>query len=172
MCFHVLKIFWMIRWSRTFSQWWKCQFWGEAVYDHGGGFRDTLSDIAEELCPSSDNELVALPFFIRSPNQVSDDLLLDLLKILSFLQHSYETLSSCCRHVRMSRRHEKSCEQTPGPINAIFSTHVCWQTKLAHRFAVALPMSLTFDVKVKLLEYKQLELCGSKCILPCLWMYY
>ena len=36
----------------------------------GGGFRDSLADIAEELCPSSSETPVPLPFFIRSPNQV------------------------------------------------------------------------------------------------------
>ena len=37
----------------------------------GGGFRDSLADIAEELCPSASDTPMPLPFFIRSPNQVS-----------------------------------------------------------------------------------------------------
>ena len=36
----------------------------------GGGFRDSLADIAEELCPSSSETPIPLTFFIRSPNQV------------------------------------------------------------------------------------------------------
>lgn len=36
----------------------------------GGGFRDSLSDISEELCPSSGDVPVPLPFFVRTPNQV------------------------------------------------------------------------------------------------------
>jgi len=43
---------------------------GEGIIDQGGGFRDSLSDLAEELCPSSSDCLVPLPFFIRTPNQV------------------------------------------------------------------------------------------------------
>ena len=36
----------------------------------GGGFRDSLADMAEELCPSSSETAIPLPFFLRSPNQV------------------------------------------------------------------------------------------------------
>ena len=36
----------------------------------GGGFRDSLADMAEELCPSSSDSPMPLPFFVRSPNQV------------------------------------------------------------------------------------------------------
>lgn len=36
----------------------------------GGGFRDSLADMAEELCPSSVEAPIPVPFFIRSPNQV------------------------------------------------------------------------------------------------------
>lgn len=37
----------------------------------GGGFRDSLADVAEELCPSSTDAPLPLSFFVRSPNQVS-----------------------------------------------------------------------------------------------------
>lgn len=59
------------------EQWWECKFYGEGIIDQGGGFRDTLSDIAEELCPNNLVDTifscspVPLPFFIRSPNQFS-----------------------------------------------------------------------------------------------------
>ena len=36
----------------------------------GGGFRDSLADIAEELCPVGGEQPVPLPFFIRTLNQV------------------------------------------------------------------------------------------------------
>lgn len=42
----------------------------EGVIDQGGGFRDSLSDLSEELCPISNDTALPLPFFIRSPNQV------------------------------------------------------------------------------------------------------
>ena len=58
------------RWSSRYDQWWECKFLSEGVIDQGGGFRDSLSDLAEELCPSSSDGSVPLPFFIRSPNQV------------------------------------------------------------------------------------------------------
>ncbi len=45
----------------------------EGIIDQGGGFRDSLSDLAEELNPVSADATVPLPFFIRSPNQVSGE---------------------------------------------------------------------------------------------------
>lgn len=36
----------------------------------GGGFRDSLADMSEELCPSSADTPVPLPFFVRTANQV------------------------------------------------------------------------------------------------------
>ena len=60
------------RWSSRYSQWWECKFTDEGIIDQGGGFRDSLSDLAEELCPSSIDTLVPLPFFVRSPNQNQD----------------------------------------------------------------------------------------------------
>lgn len=42
------------------------------MIDQGGGFRETFSDIAEELCPSSPDAPIPLPLFIRSPNQSQD----------------------------------------------------------------------------------------------------
>ncbi|XP_026709859.1 E3 ubiquitin-protein ligase HECTD3-like isoform X2 [Athene cunicularia] len=57
------------RWPRSHSQWWECDFITEGIVDNGGGFRDTLSDISEELCPSSGDVPVPLPFFVRTSNQ-------------------------------------------------------------------------------------------------------
>ncbi|XP_046853196.1 E3 ubiquitin-protein ligase HECTD3-like [Xenia sp. Carnegie-2017] len=60
------------RWSNRCDQWWECKFISEGIIDQGGGFRDSLCDLAEELCPSSPDSLLPLPFFIRSPNQLYD----------------------------------------------------------------------------------------------------
>ncbi|XP_072199056.1 E3 ubiquitin-protein ligase HECTD3-like isoform X2 [Excalfactoria chinensis] len=57
------------RWPQTHSQWWECVFTTEGVIDSGGGFRDCLTDISEELCPSSGDVPVPLPFFVRTSNQ-------------------------------------------------------------------------------------------------------
>ncbi|NXK52374.1 HECD3 ligase, partial [Chauna torquata] len=57
------------RWPLSYSQWWKCDFTMEGIIDNGGGFRDSLSDISEELCPSSGDVPVPLPFFVRTSNQ-------------------------------------------------------------------------------------------------------
>ena len=59
------------RWPSRHDQWWECKFIAEGIIDQGGGFRDSLSDIAEELCPSDNSCPVPLPFFCRSPNQVN-----------------------------------------------------------------------------------------------------
>uniref|UniRef100_A0A672I936 HECT domain-containing protein n=1 Tax=Salarias fasciatus TaxID=181472 RepID=A0A672I936_SALFA len=61
------------RWPSTYYQWWRCDFIGEGIIDHGGGFRDSLTDISEELCPSSAESPVPLPFFIRTSNQDASD---------------------------------------------------------------------------------------------------
>lgn len=60
------------RWASNSSQWWECKYLQEGVIDQGGGFRDSLSEIAEELCPPSLDAEINLPFFIRSPNQSQD----------------------------------------------------------------------------------------------------
>ncbi|NXX96193.1 HECD3 ligase, partial [Centropus bengalensis] len=57
------------RWPLTYTQWWECEFITEGIFDNGGGFRDTLSDVSEELCPSSGDVPVPLPFFVRTSNQ-------------------------------------------------------------------------------------------------------
>ncbi|XP_057298971.1 E3 ubiquitin-protein ligase HECTD3-like [Hydractinia symbiolongicarpus] len=61
------------RWSLKYDQWWECKFIGEGIIDQGGGFRDSIADLAEELCPSSQDSLqpLPLPFFVRSPNQTA-----------------------------------------------------------------------------------------------------
>ena len=60
------------RWAGHFSQWWECKFAQEGMIDQGGGFRDSLADVAEELCPSDPDHEVPLPLFIGSPNQTQD----------------------------------------------------------------------------------------------------
>lgn len=60
----------LCRFAQNVTQWWKCAFIGEGIIDHGGGFRDTLSDISEELCPSEADSQLILPFFIPCANQV------------------------------------------------------------------------------------------------------
>ncbi|XP_059677927.1 E3 ubiquitin-protein ligase HECTD3-like [Gavia stellata] len=57
------------RWPLSYSQWWECEFIMEGIVDNGGGFRDSLSDVSEELCPSSGDVPVPLPFFVRTSNQ-------------------------------------------------------------------------------------------------------
>ena len=66
------EVFLIIRWSSRYDQWWECKFLSEGIIDQGGGFRDSLSDVAEELCPTASDCPVPLPFFIRAPNQVRD----------------------------------------------------------------------------------------------------
>lgn len=65
-----IKLFYIFRWPPRHDQWWECKFMSEGVIDQGGGFRDSLSDLAEELCPMASDVPLPLPFFIRTPNQV------------------------------------------------------------------------------------------------------
>ncbi|NXD14173.1 HECD3 ligase, partial [Nothocercus nigrocapillus] len=58
------------RWPPNYTQWWECDFIAEGIVDNGGGFRDSLADVSEELCPSSGDVAVPLPFFVRTSNQV------------------------------------------------------------------------------------------------------
>lgn len=60
------------RWPVRYDQWWECKFLSEGIVDQGGGFRDSLADVAEELCPSSTDAPLPLSFFVRSPNQLHD----------------------------------------------------------------------------------------------------
>lgn len=69
---HTKETSYTFRWSGHWNQWWECKFIQEGIIDQGGGFRDSLSDISEELCPSGPDAEVALPLFIRSPNQSQD----------------------------------------------------------------------------------------------------
>ncbi|NXO18713.1 HECD3 ligase, partial [Oriolus oriolus] len=59
------------RWPLSHNQWWECDFIKEGIIDNGGGFRDSLSDVSEELCPRSDDVPVPLPFFVRTSNQAN-----------------------------------------------------------------------------------------------------
>ncbi|XP_064625661.1 E3 ubiquitin-protein ligase HECTD3-like isoform X2 [Lineus longissimus] len=61
------------RWSGRYNQWWECKFLAEGIIDQGGGFRDSLSDLADELCPSASDVPVPLPYFVRAPNQSHED---------------------------------------------------------------------------------------------------
>ncbi|XP_070563097.1 E3 ubiquitin-protein ligase HECTD3-like isoform X2 [Ptychodera flava] len=61
------------RWPQRYDQWWECKFLSEGIIDQGGGFRDSLSDMSDELCPTDGEAPVPLPFFIRSPNQTQDN---------------------------------------------------------------------------------------------------
>ena len=60
------------RWTSHSPQWWECKYLQEGVIDQGGGFRDSLAEMAEELCPPSLDADINLPLFIRSPNQSQD----------------------------------------------------------------------------------------------------
>ncbi|TRY84150.1 hypothetical protein DNTS_026050 [Danionella cerebrum] len=57
------------RWPARYDQWWECKFIAEGIIDQGGGFRDSLADMSEELCPSSSECPLPLPFFTRTSNQ-------------------------------------------------------------------------------------------------------
>ncbi|ETE72039.1 E3 ubiquitin-protein ligase HECTD3, partial [Ophiophagus hannah] len=59
------------RWPLRYDQWWECKFIAEGIIDQGGGFRDSIADMSEELCPSSSETPVPLPFFVRTSNQGS-----------------------------------------------------------------------------------------------------
>ena len=57
--------------SRT-EQWWEVNFIGEGIIDQGGGFRDLLTEIADELCPpDAAAPFPSTPLFVRSPNQAA-----------------------------------------------------------------------------------------------------
>lgn len=66
----MIYIFLLIRWPARYDQWWECKFIAEGIIDQGGGFRDSLADMSEELCPSSAECPMPLPFFSRTSNQV------------------------------------------------------------------------------------------------------
>ncbi|XP_065667346.1 uncharacterized protein LOC100214952 isoform X3 [Hydra vulgaris] len=60
------------RWNKkTYEQWWEVKFIGEGIIDQGGGFRDSLVEISEELCPPNPEVISPLPYFIKTPNQRS-----------------------------------------------------------------------------------------------------
>ncbi|KAL9980549.1 hypothetical protein ACROYT_G009151 [Oculina patagonica] len=57
------------RWNkRKYDQWWEVKFVGEGIIDQGGGFRDSLAEIADELCPPEERIPDILPYLIRTPN--------------------------------------------------------------------------------------------------------
>ena len=69
---HTKPLSYNFRWAGHWCQWWECKFIQEGAIDQGGGFRDSIAEVAEELCPSKPNSEVALPLFVRSPNQSQD----------------------------------------------------------------------------------------------------
>jgi len=86
----------LCRWPSRYHQWWECKFLGEGIIDQGGGFRDSLSDLAEELCPSSSDSPVPLPFFIRTPNQVNNLFQFFSVQLACVAQRSFAVLRSTC----------------------------------------------------------------------------
>lgn len=70
-CIHVSFLLFLFRWPPRHDQWWECKFASEGIIDQGGGFRDSLADMGDELCPTDSDVPVPLPFFVRAPNQVS-----------------------------------------------------------------------------------------------------
>ena len=66
-------------WNKCkYDQWWEVKFVGEGIIDQGGGFRDSLAELADELCPLDENVAEILPYLIRTPNQ----------KVLSIKHHT------------------------------------------------------------------------------------
>lgn len=58
------------RWNkRKCDQWWEVKFVGEGIIDQGGGFRDSLAELSDELCPQDPNITDILPLLVRSVNQ-------------------------------------------------------------------------------------------------------
>lgn len=51
--------------KRLTTQWWEVKFAGEGIIDQGGGFRDSLSEVGEELSPSDPEVLPRVPIFIK-----------------------------------------------------------------------------------------------------------
>ena len=49
------------RWLKTSNQWWKVKFKDEGVIDAGGGFRESVSTIAEELMSDRTPLFVPVP---------------------------------------------------------------------------------------------------------------
>lgn len=61
--------FFYLRWNKwKYDQWWEVKFVGEGIIDQGGGFRDSLAEISDELCPVDDDIPEILPYFIKTPN--------------------------------------------------------------------------------------------------------
>ncbi|EDO36112.1 predicted protein, partial [Nematostella vectensis] len=57
------------RWNKwKYDQWWEVKFIGEGIIDQGGGFRESLVEMTDELCPPEFGSLEVLPFFVRTAN--------------------------------------------------------------------------------------------------------
>ena len=59
------------RFNDKCGQWWEVNYVGEGIIDQGGGFRDLLAEISDELCPCDPNFLPVTPLFVRSPNNIA-----------------------------------------------------------------------------------------------------
>ena len=59
------------RFNNKCGQWWEVNYVGEGIIDQGGGFRDLLAEISDELCPCDPNFLPVTPLFVRSPNNIA-----------------------------------------------------------------------------------------------------
>lgn len=58
------------RWNKkSYEQWWEVKFIGEGIIDQGGGFRDSLTEMSDELCPADSSMKDCLHLFIKTPNQ-------------------------------------------------------------------------------------------------------
>lgn len=111
------------RWPMRYEQWWECKFLSEGIIDQGGGFRDSLSDLAEELCPSNTEDPLPLPFFIRTPNHVSLHAILMFCQSLMFSKNVCYFLA--CNNVLV----ENFCTVR---INALFLNTSTITLKLIH----------------------------------------
>ena len=69
-CFHNLYVITIhCRWNKwKYDQWWEVKFVGEGIIDQGGGFRDSLAELSDELCPAEEHITDVLPYLIRTPN--------------------------------------------------------------------------------------------------------
>lgn len=65
----------------------------------GGGFRDSLADMAEELCPSSADDPMPLDYFVRTPNQVRNSLITEPFnsQVFETVQSRYDTSLFCLK---------------------------------------------------------------------------
>lgn len=62
-------VYFFFSWNKwKYDQWWEVKFVGEGIIDQGGGFRDSLAELADELCPLDETVPEILPYLITTPN--------------------------------------------------------------------------------------------------------